>query len=50
MRTIKFIRPELKFVNDLGNEDPNYCKITLSPLERGFGMTVGNALRRVLLS
>ena len=50
MRTIKFIRPELKFVNDLGNEDPNYCKITLSPLERGFGMTIGNALRRVLLS
>ena len=50
MRKIKFIRPELKFVNDLGIEDPNYCKITLSPLERGFGMTIGNALRRVLLS
>lgn len=50
MRTIKFIRPELKFVNDSGLADPNYCKITLSPLERGFGMTIGNALRRVLLS
>ena len=50
MRKIKFIRPELKFVNDLGIEDPNYCKITLTPLERGFGMTIGNALRRVLLS
>ncbi len=50
MRKIKFIRPELKFVNELGIENPNYCKITLSPLERGFGMTIGNALRRVLLS
>lgn len=50
MRKIKFIRPELKFVNELGVEDPNYCKITLKPLERGFGITIGNSLRRVLLS
>lgn len=50
MRKIKFIRPELKFVNDGGLEDPNYCKIQLSPLERGYGITIGNALRRVLLS
>lgn len=50
MRKIKFIRPELKFVNDSGLADPNYCKVTLSPLERGFGITLGNALRRVLLS
>ena len=26
------------------------AKITLEPLERGFGHTLGNALRRVLLS
>ena len=50
MRKIKFIRPELKFINDSGLADPNYCKITLSPLERGYGITIGNALRRVLLS
>ena len=50
MRKIKFIRPELKFINDSGLNDPNYCKITLSPLERGYGITIGNALRRVLLS
>ncbi len=50
MRKIKFIRPELKFVNDSGIVDPNYCKIVLSPLERGYGITIGNALRRVLLS
>ena len=50
MRRIKFIRPELKLVNELGLDDPNYCKITLKPLERGYGITIGNALRRVLLS
>ena len=28
----------------------NYGKFTISPLEKGFGLTLGNALRRVLLS
>ncbi len=31
-------------------ESDNYGKFILSPLERGFGTTIGNALRRVLLS
>ncbi|MBR2596748.1 MAG: DNA-directed RNA polymerase subunit alpha [Solobacterium sp.] len=31
-------------------ESENYGKFILSPLERGFGTTIGNALRRVLLS
>ena len=26
------------------------AKVTLEPLERGFGHTLGNALRRILLS
>jgi len=30
--------------------NPNRARITLEPLERGFGHTLGNALRRVLLS
>ena len=29
---------------------PTHFKITLEPLERGFGHTLGNALRRILLS
>jgi len=29
---------------------PTHTKITLEPLERGFGHTLGNALRRILLS
>ena len=31
-------------------EARNYGKFTVSPLERGYGVTLGNALRRVLLS
>ncbi|NOT33847.1 MAG: DNA-directed RNA polymerase subunit alpha [Candidatus Eisenbacteria bacterium] len=34
---------------DPGNTD-RYGKFTIEPLERGFGLTVGNSLRRVLLS
>ncbi|MFA5283737.1 MAG: hypothetical protein WC366_04465, partial [Bacilli bacterium] len=28
----------------------NYGKFVMEPLERGFGLTIGNSLRRVLLS
>jgi DNA-directed RNA polymerase subunit alpha len=38
-----------QLVPDSGNTD-RYGKFTLEPLERGFGPTLGNALRRVLLS
>jgi DNA-directed RNA polymerase subunit alpha len=30
--------------------EPNYGKFQIEPLERGYGVTLGNALRRVLLS
>ena len=32
------------------NEDPNYGKFVIEPLERGYGTTLGNSLRRILLS
>ena len=32
------------------NEEPAYGKYVVEPLERGFGMTLGNSLRRILLS
>ena len=32
------------------SEDRSYAKIVLEPLEKGFGLTLGNALRRTLLS
>ena len=36
-------------VPDAGN-NPGYGKFVIEPLEHGFGLTLGNALRRVLLS
>jgi DNA-directed RNA polymerase subunit alpha len=35
---------------DVQEVNANRAKITLEPLERGFGHTLGNALRRILLS
>lgn len=35
---------------DTYDEDNNYGKFVIEPLERGFGTTIGNSLRRVLLS
>ena len=32
------------------NESRNYAKFIVEPLERGFGTTIGNCLRRILLS
>lgn len=42
-----FLRPRNVNVETLS---PTHAKITLEPLERGFGYTLGNALRRILLS
>lgn len=35
---------------DVVSDDHNKAKIVVEPLDRGFGLTLGNALRRVLLS
>ena len=35
---------------EVNDESEHYAKFVVKPLERGFGITVGNALRRVLLS
>jgi DNA-directed RNA polymerase subunit alpha len=43
----EFLKPRLVDVQTLS---PMHAKITLEPLERGFGHTLGNALRRILLS
>lgn len=44
----KFKKPEFK-IEDL-NVEENHAKFSVEPLERGFGITLGNALRRTLLS
>jgi DNA-directed RNA polymerase subunit alpha len=43
----EFLRPRLV---DIETVSPTRSKVTLEPLERGFGHTLGNALRRILLS
>ena len=35
---------------DVASHSPTHSKVILEPLERGFGHTLGNALRRILLS
>ena len=47
MRRFEFIRPQTLVENA---ESKNYGKFVITPLERGYGITLGNALRRVLLS
>jgi DNA-directed RNA polymerase subunit alpha len=40
----------INFKIDVNDEKEHYARFVVEPLERGFGLTVGNALRRVLLS
>jgi DNA-directed RNA polymerase subunit alpha len=42
-----FLKPKIIDINNLAS---NRAKLTLEPFERGYGHTLGNALRRVLLS
>lgn len=39
-----------EIVNDLSSATENYSRFIVEPLERGYGVTLGNSLRRVLLS
>ena len=45
---LQFEKPQYKIVESI--ESNFYGKFELEPLERGFGTTLGNALRRVMLS
>ncbi len=43
----EFLKPRLV---DVTSTSPRQARVVLEPLERGFGHTLGNALRRILLS
>jgi len=45
----EFLRPRIVKVEPVDGS-PNRARVSLEPLERGFGHTLGNALRRILLS
>lgn len=45
---IEIEKPRIEIVET--NEDGTYSKFVVEPLERGYGTTLGNSLRRILLS
>ena len=45
---IEFEKPNIECLSI--NDTENYAKFVCEPLERGYGMTIGNSLRRILLS
>jgi DNA-directed RNA polymerase subunit alpha len=45
---IEIEKPKIEFVEL--NDEGTYGKFILEPLERGYGITLGNSLRRILLS
>jgi DNA-directed RNA polymerase subunit alpha len=45
---IEIEKPRIECVDS--NEDGSYGKFVIEPLERGYGITLGNSLRRILLS
>ena len=45
---IEIEKPTIECIDS--NDDPNYGKFVVEPLERGYGTTLGNSLRRILLS
>ena len=47
MQTNGFLKPRIIDVQGIA---PNHAKVVMEPFERGYGHTLGNALRRVLLS
>ena len=47
MASIAFLKPR---IIDVQNISPYHAKLTMEPFERGYGHTLGNALRRTLLS
>ena len=45
---IEFEKPNIECLEV--NNETNYARFVCEPLERGYGMTIGNSLRRILLS
>lgn len=45
--TAEFLKPRIV---DVHSQSPSRARVTMEPFERGYGHTLGNALRRILLS
>ena len=45
---VEIQKPRIECIENMGEE--SYGKYVVEPLERGYGTTIGNSLRRILLS
>ena len=50
MRNWEALQRPKRIEVDPSTQTPNYGKFVVEPLEKGFGVTIGHALRRILLS
>jgi DNA-directed RNA polymerase subunit alpha len=50
IKAMKDFQVPMRVEADKDTLSPTYAKLTAEPFERGFGTTIGNSLRRVLLS
>lgn len=48
MSELKFRKPDVSI--EKAKDEPNKATFTVSPLKKGFGLTLGNSLRRILMS
>lgn len=48
MNDLKFRKPDVSITS--AKDEPNKATFIISPLKRGFGLTLGNSLRRILIS
>lgn len=46
LEAVEHLRPEIR----IEESGPTFAKVHIEPLERGYGATLGNSLRRILLS
>lgn len=50
MKDLKFVKPNIQVISGKGYDSIKKNGFLISPLERGYGITLGNSLRRILLS
>lgn len=50
MKDLKFVKPNIQVLSGQGYDGIKKNGFEISPLERGYGITLGNSLRRILLS
>lgn len=50
MKDLKFVKPNIQVISGQGYDGIKKNGFVISPLERGYGITLGNSLRRILLS